>query len=142
MQLLEYGLRPKKDYLMIAPWKDLYKLTEYWKEELSFYEDELHFFENVLTVYEGPDNEEPELRQLINDTAIQLRNLMIQTDLHLAHLGKIIKEADNTEDLLFREEHDVLEDNIIAFTNAFRQLRQKMFKTVERKIPQSANSHK
>jgi Zn-dependent M32 family carboxypeptidase len=135
MKLLEYRLRPKRDYLMVAPWQELYKLTEYWKEELAFYEEELQFFDNLVTLYEGPDRKAPELRQLLNDTRLQLRTLMNQADTHLAHLGKVVRDADNSDDELFREEHNVLEDNIYALTGAFRQLKQKLFKTVEHKIP-------
>lgn len=139
MRILEYRLRPKKDFLMVAPWQELYKLTEHWKDELGFYQDELQFLENLLTVYEGPDTEAPEFRQLLNDTRIQLHALMIQTDTHLAHLGKIIKEFDNSEDLLFREEHDLLEDAINSFMTAFRQLKQKLFKAAENNISLRAN---
>ncbi|WP_121357453.1 hypothetical protein [Flavisolibacter nicotianae] len=139
MKLLEYRLRPKKDFLMVAPWQELYKLTEYWKNELGFYQDELQFLENLLTVYEGPDTEAPEFRQLLSDTRIQLHNLMIQTDTHLAHLGKIIKEADNSDDLLFREEHDLLEDAINSFMAAFRQLKQRLFKAAENNMSLRAN---
>jgi hypothetical protein len=60
---------------------------------------------------------------------------MIQVDQHLAHLGKVIKEAYNSEDLLFRQEHNVLEDNISAFIDSFRQTKQRLFKTVAKKIP-------
>lgn len=139
MRLLEYRLRPKKDFLMVAPWQELYKLTEHWKDELSFFEEELQFLENLLTVYEGPDQEATEFRQLLNDTRIQLHALMIQTDTHLAHLGKIIKEADNSEDLLFREEHNVLEDAINSFMTAFRQLKQKLFNAAKNNISLRAN---
>lgn len=139
MRLLEYRLRPKKDFLMVAPWQELYKLTEHWKDELGFFQDELQFLEKLLTVYEGLDTEAPEFRQLLNDTRIQLHALVIQTDTHLSHLGKIIKEADNSEDLLFREEHNVLEDAINSFMTAFRQLKQKLFKTVENKMSHRAN---
>jgi hypothetical protein len=64
---------------------------------------------------------------------------MIQTDQHLAHIGKIIKEFDNNDDLLFRQEHNVLEDNIIAFERYFRDLKQKLFKTVGRKMNPAIN---
>ena len=135
MKLLEYRLRPKKDYLMVAPWEELYELTEYWKEELAFYLEELQFFDNLVTVWEGPDREAPELRQMLDDTRLQLRTLMNQADTHLAHIGKVVREFDNSDDELFRDEHDVLEDNIHAFTVAFRQLKQKLFNTVKHEIP-------
>ena len=136
MKLLEYRLRPKRDYLMVAPWQELYELTEYWKKELDFYEEELQFFDNLVTLYEGPDGEAPELRQLLNDSRLQISNLKNQAETHLAHLGKVVRDSDNSDDGLFREEHNVLEDNIHAFADAFRQLKQKLFKTVEHKIPQ------
>ncbi len=142
MKLLEYRLRPKRDYLMVAPWQELYELTEYWKKELAFYEEELQFFDNLVTLYEGPDGEAREWRQLLDDTRLQLRNLMNQADTHLAHLEKVIRDADLSDDELFREEHNVLEDNISAFTGAFRQLKQKLFKTVEHKIPLPTTNNK
>lgn len=135
MKLLEYRWRPGKDYLKVAPWEELFRLTEFWKNELAFYEEELHFFEDLVAIYESDsDKDMQQLKQLIGDTFLQLRSLMIQTDQHLAHIGKIIKEADLNDDLLFRDEHDVLEDNILAFEQSFRELKQKLFKTVGRKM--------
>jgi hypothetical protein len=75
---------------MVAPWQELYKLTEYWKEEQAFYEEEFQFYDNLVTLYEGPDGDAPELRQLLNDTRLQERSLMNQADTHLAHLGKVV----------------------------------------------------
>lgn len=120
---------------MLAPWEELYKLTEQWKKDLSFYQEELNFLETLLFLYNSkpPANTE-QLKQLIKDTSIQLKSLIIQADLHLAHLGKIIKEVDNSEDLLFREEHDILEDNINAFVQSFRELKQKLFIAAEQGI--------
>ena len=124
---------------MIAPWEELYRLTEQWKKDLSFYEDELHFFENLLHIYGNqPDNTITLLKDLVNDSLIQLQSLMIQADQHLAHLGKIIKENDNSEDLLFREEHDILEDNINAFVQALFHLKQKLFAAIEQKMHEPA----
>jgi hypothetical protein len=132
--LLEYRWRPEKDYLKLAPWEELFRRTESWKNELAFYEDELHFFEDLISLNEtDSDKNIQQLKQSISDAFLQLKSLMIQTDQHLAHIGKIIKESDNNDDLLFREEHNVLEDNIIAFERFFRDLKQKLFKTVGKK---------
>ncbi|TCJ14590.1 hypothetical protein EPD60_11450 [Flaviaesturariibacter flavus] len=135
MKLLEYRLRPNRDYLTGAPWQELYSLTEYWKEELAFYEEELRFFDNLITRYEGRDQQGEALRQMLNDTRQQIRTLRDQADTHLDHVGKMVRNADNKDDGLFREEHNVLEDNIYAFIGAFRQLKQKLLKTLEHKIP-------
>ena len=134
MKLLEYRLRPKRDYLMVAPWQELYELAEYWKEELVFYEEELGFFDSLLRRYEGPGQEAQELRQMLGDTRLQIRTLTNQADTHLAHVGKMVRDADNSNDVLFREEHNVLEDNIYAFSGAFRELKQKLLKALEHKI--------
>jgi len=140
MKLLEYRLRPGNDYLKLAPWEELFRLTEFWKKELAFYEEELHFFEDIIVINEtDSDKDTQQLKQFIRDMFLQLRSLMIQTDQHLAHIGKIIKESDNNDDLLFREEHNVLEDNIIAFERSFRDLKQKLFKTVGRKMNPGIN---
>jgi hypothetical protein len=132
MKLLEYRLRPKSDYLMLAPWEELYRLTEQWKKDLLFYKDELTFLDKLLTLYgERSNPDTAKSRDLNNDAITQLRSLIKQTDQHLAHLGKIIKQADNSEDLLFREEHNVLEDNINAFLESFQQQKRNLFRVVE-----------
>jgi hypothetical protein len=135
MKLLEYSLRPKSDYIMLAAWEDLYKLTEYWKKELEFYLDEVRFFDNLIGYYNtGEESELNELVDLVKQTRAELRTIMVQTDEHLAHLGKVIKEVNKKEDNLFREEHNVLEDNINAFTQAFRQLKNKIYSKLEHRI--------
>jgi hypothetical protein len=132
MKLLEYRLRPKSDYLMLAPWEELYRLTEQWKKDLLFYKDELNFFEKLLRLYAKASTPGlVQLKERTTDTFAQLRLLDAQTDQHLAHLGKIITQADNSEDLLFRTEHNVLEDNINAFLESFRLLKQNAFSAAE-----------
>jgi hypothetical protein len=140
MKLLEYRLRPKSDYLMLAPWEELYRLTEQWKKDLSFYEDELQFLKDLVLLNSmKSDSSVAKLKELVNDSLTQLRLLIAQTDQHLGHLGRVIKEADNREDLLFREEHDVLEDNINAFLQAFRLLKQKLFVEVGQRMHEQVN---
>jgi hypothetical protein len=63
----------------------------------------------VLINENDSDEDTQQLKQSISDTFLQRRSLMIRTDPHLAHIGKMIKESDNNEDLLFRHEHKVLE---------------------------------
>lgn len=126
---------------MIAPWEELFRLTEQWKKDLSFYEDELHFFENLILRYDNrSDKDMVLLKELVSDSLKQLKSLMKQADEHLAHLGKVIKDADNSDDLLFREEHDILEDNINAFVQSLFELKPKLFAAIEQKLHEPARN--
>jgi hypothetical protein len=138
MNLLEYRLRPKSDYIIIASWEKVYSLSAHWKNNLSFYEDELHFLAATLSLKENHGEQGYKtMKQLLADLLVQVRSLLHQTDLHLVHLGRFIKnprEADASGDLLFREEHNVLEDNIVAFEQALRQTKEKLFKLAGERV--------
>lgn len=130
MKLLEYRLRPKSDYLIIASWEKVYGLSSHWKNNLTFYEDELHFLATMFSQENYGEQEYKTMKQFLADLLVQVRSLLHQTDLHLTHLSRIIKnpaEINNSADLLFREEHNILEDNIYAFEQALRQTKERLF---------------
>ena len=140
MEQFEYRSRPKSNYIMEATWQELYKLAEHWKNELAFYKDEIRFFKKLSAKYNYIKNPKfEELKQRVDDAELQLKILHAQTEEHLKHITQFIKmleegqETDN-EDHIFREEHNLMEDNIMAFANAFWQLRKAIFTEAEQYI--------
>jgi len=141
MKLLEYRFRPKSEYIIKAPWKELYTLTEYWKKELSFYEEEILFYEKLVEAYNSDNSPKlAELSNMLRDAEGQLKAINAQTDEHLLHIKEILEKSDNSQDLLFKEEHNVLEDNIAAFIKAFRQIRQSLMDEIQHHIQQPATA--
>ncbi len=140
MEPFEYRLRPKSNYMMNASWQELYKLTEYWKTELAFYADEIRFFKKLLSTYNYTKHPNLEkINLIVEDAETQLKSIQKQIEEHLRHIAKFIKMLDegqktDNEDYVFREEHDVLEDNISAFIDASRKLKKTVFTEVEQYI--------
>jgi hypothetical protein len=131
----QFRYRPKSDYLMQATWQELYKLAEHWKSELQFYADELRFFGKLVSSYDGSsDPELVQVNRMIKDAGIQLKSISSQTEEHLKHIGQVLTGKSPGQDMLFREEHNVLEDNIAAFIQAVRNLRIKLFSEIEEYI--------
>ncbi len=141
MEQPEYRFRPKANYMMEATWQELYKLTEHWKNDLAFYEDEIRFFKKILSTYANQaGSKQEELTKRVEDADIQLKVFQKQTDEHLKHIAQFIKvldtgqEIENNEDYVFREEHNLLEDNIAVFTDVFWKLKKTVFTEAEQNI--------
>ena len=134
----EYRHRPKSDYLMTAPWQELYKLTEHWLKDLSFYADEMRFFEKLLSAFSYiPNANVGKAADLIKDTSKQLKNITAQIEKHQQHIAKLITNPSDNEDYVFRQEHDMLEDTMTAFTDSYKQLKNNLYKEAGQFIPDS-----
>jgi len=134
----EYRHRPKSDYLMTAPWQELYKLTEHWIKDLSFYADEMRFFEKLLSAFSYiPNANVGKAADLIKDTSKQLKNITAQIEKHQQHIAQLITNPGDNEDYVFRQEHDVLEDTMTAFTDSYKQLKNNLYKEAGQFIPDS-----
>lgn len=137
MKLLEYRFRPKSDYYMQAPWQELYKRIEHLKREISFYEIEINFYiKLVIAFHHSEDQNLVKTEQLVKDAGEQVTNINSQIDEHLGHIAKFIEGGDKTQDLLYREEHNLLEDTISSFINSFRDIRGKLFSEIEKYLQQ------
>ena len=134
----EYRHRPKSDYLMTAPWQELYKLTEHWIKDLSFYADEMRFFERLLSAFSYiPNANVGKAADLIKDTSKQLKNITAQIEKHQQHIAQLIQKPNDNEDYVFRQEHDMLEDTMTAFTDSYKQLKNNLYKEAGQFIPDS-----
>jgi hypothetical protein len=139
MKLLEYRFRPKSDYYLKAPWKELYKHTEHLKHEISFYTVEVDFFEKLIAAYHHPEDANlVKVEQLVNDACQQIKTIHSQIDEHLLHVAQFLEDGDNTKDLLFREEHNIIEDTVSSFIGSFREMRNKLFSDLEKYIHEPA----
>ena len=130
-KLIEFRYRPKDDFLIRASWEELYSLTSHWISELTFYADEILFFERLLKTHNSmKDPKLEEMDHMIIDMNVQLRSIVKQTDEHLNHIIQFLK-GNPDQAYLFREEHNVLEDTIVAFTKEFQTLRRTLFAEME-----------
>lgn len=135
----EYRHRPKSDYLLTAPWQELYKLTEHWIKDLSFYADEMRFFERILSTFGHiPNVNVGKAGELVKDTSQQLKNITAQIEKHQKHLAQLIQKGEqDNEDYVFRQEHNMLEDTMTVFIDSYRQLKNNLYKEAGRFIPDS-----
>jgi hypothetical protein len=138
METPEYAHRPKSDFLMSAPWQELYKLTEHWLKDLSFYSDELHFFKRLLSAFSYfPNPNISKANEMVQDASTQLKTITTQIEKHQKHIAQLMKNAGDNEDYVFRQEHNVLEDTITAFIDSYRQLKSQLYSEAGRFIPDS-----
>lgn len=139
MEANEYRPRPKSDYMMSAPWQELYKLTEHWLKDLSFYADELRFFEKLLSAFSYfPNPNIAKANDLVKDASTQLKNITTQIEEHQKHIAQLIKSTSiDNEDYVFRQEHNLLEDTITAFIDSYRQLKSQLYSEAQKFIPDS-----
>jgi hypothetical protein len=116
-----YRNRPKGDYLRDAKWQDLHELTDQWQGDLEFQLYEIDFLDSLIDTYfvkllvqENLD----ELRELQIDlykAKTQSEKLLERINKHLDHIGELLSKSLKIDDLVFRFEHERLEDDISQF---------------------------
>ena len=116
-----YRNRPKGDYLRDAKWQDLHELTDEWQGDLEFQLYEIDFLDSLIDTYfvkllvqENLD----ELRELQIDlykAKTQSEKLLERINKHLNHIGELLSKSSKIDDLVFRFEHERLEDDISQF---------------------------
>ncbi|WP_299107635.1 hypothetical protein [uncultured Winogradskyella sp.] len=133
----DFRYRPKDKYIQQADWQKLYVLTDHWKSDLLFYNDDLRFLHHLIDKYflwiskkENIDMvEEIEVNLLKIDKQCALLSERVNTHLH--HLKELIDNPFVFVSEKFRDEHELLEDDLAQFLKDFRDNRKEIFKITE-----------
>lgn len=129
-----YRNRPKGNYIVEAEWQDLLKLTVEWQDNLEFQLYEIEFLDSLIDTYfvkllvqENLD----ELRELqieLYQAKNQSKKLLKRIEKHLNHIGEVLRENFEYNDLVFRAEHQQLEDDVSEFITNQKVAKFKVFK--------------
>jgi len=129
----ELRLRPHSNYLITAPWQELYLLTKRWKSDLTFYNYEINFFiglvdknfiwitdkENIIQVQHLVNI----LKHLSKEREILDRNITK----HLNYLRLFLKNEYSHDQQLFRADHIDLENKLVLFSKSLRATKKDVF---------------
>lgn len=129
--------RPKDNYIHEASWEQLYVLTEHWKSDMLFYKDDLRFLHHLIDNYflllskrENIDMvQEIEVKLLEVDKQCDM--LLEKINKHLHHLAELIDDPFIFVSDTFRNEHELLEDDLAQFVKDFRANRKEIFTITE-----------
>lgn len=133
----DFRYRPKDKYIQDADWDKLYVLTEHWKSDLLFFTDDLRFLHHLIDKYflwiskkENIDMvQEIEVNLLKIDKQCAL--LSESVNKHIHHLKELIDNPFVYVSERFRDEHELLEDDLAQFVKDFRNNRREIFKITE-----------
>ena len=133
----DFRNRPKDNYIHEADWEQLYVLTEHWKSDLLFFRDDLRFLHHLIDKYflwiskkENIDKvRDIEVNLLEIDK--QCDSLLEKTSKHLHHLAELIDDPFTYVSDKFRDEHEILEDELAQFVKDFRKNRKEVFTITE-----------
>ena len=129
-----YRNRPKGQYIFEANWKDLYILTERWQNDLELQCYEIEFLERLIETYFVKlllrENIEV-IRELQRDLFLaknRVKKLLQQIEAHLSQIINLLNEPFKFDILIFRYEHEQLEDQISQFIKNQNVVRYTVFK--------------
>ena len=133
----DFRNRPKDNYINEADWQKLFILTEHWKSDLEFYKDDLRFLHHLIENYFMwlTKNENIEMVKEIGANVFKVEKqcalLIKKTNKHLHHLAELMENPFAYDSHKFREEHEILEDELAQFLIDFRKNRKEVFKITE-----------
>ena len=129
-----YRNRPKGQYIFEATWKDLYILTERWKNDLELQCNEIEFLERLIETYFVKlllrENIEV-IRELQRDLYLakdRAKKLLQHIEAHLSQIINLLNEPFKFDIPIFRYEHEQLEDHISQFIKNQNIVRYTVFK--------------
>jgi len=144
-------LRPHGNYIITAPWQELYLLTKHWKSDLTFYNYEINFFiglvdknfiwitdkENIIQVQHLVNM----LMHLSKEREIIDRNIIK----HLNYLRLFLKNDYSHDQQSFRADHIDLENKLMLFAKSLRATKKDVFTISEqilsKEMPESLTDH-
>ncbi len=142
-----YRTRPKGNYIQNTDWEELYVLTKHWKSDLTFYKQDLHFLHKLLNKYfiwitkkENLDAVKAIGQSILNDKQIG-KELISRVDEHLTHIAQTIDDPFKHDTRIFRDEHQVLEDDIAKFYKTVRENRKQVFSVTEHIVDSESLEH-
>lgn len=128
-----YRNRPKGVYIQEATWQELYMLTESWKNDLEFYLLDVKFLERLVDAFfvklltNQNFDEIRELQSKLLERKNQCENLLKRIQIHFAHIVELIDNPFMYDTLVFRAEHELLEDEISEFKLMLKAVRYVVF---------------
>ena len=128
-----YRSRPKGNYIQEATWQELYMLTENWKNDLEFYLLDIEFLERLVDTYLVKlltNQNFDELRELqgeLLERKKQCKKLLNYIQIHFSHIVDLIDNPIVYDALVFRAEHELLEEEISEFKIMLKAVRYTVF---------------
>ena len=141
------SLRPKSDYLYTASFGELYKLTQRWAQEMNFYKDEINFLYKLVDKYFTlllKDEDITVLQSLIKHIDLvkreheQLRSSISE---HLKHLAVLAENPFSQDEVQFRDEHAILEEELEQLILEFKSTKKEVFALTEHAIATDKLKH-
>ena len=129
----DYRNRPKGNFIQEASWQELYMLTESWKNDLELYSLDVKFLELLVDTYfvkllmNQNLDELRELQRELYKLNEQCENLLKLIKIHFTHIVDLIDEPLLYDALVFRTEHELLEEEISEFGRKIKAVRYAVF---------------
>ncbi len=132
-----YRNRPKGNYIQKATWKELYLLTESWKNVLEFYALEIEFLESLIETYfvkllvQENFDVLRELQRDLLEAKKQRKSMQQRIQIHSTKIIDLIDEPFNLHASNFRNTHEQFEDEISEFKAVLEILIYTIFKVTK-----------
>ena len=136
----DFRNRPKDNFIQEATWEQLYVLTGHWKSDILFYQEDLKFLHHLIDKYflylSKKENIDLVLEIEVNLLIVekQCDALLERISKHLHHLSALVDDPFTYVSDKFRDEHELLEDDLSQFLKDFRQNRKEVFAITEHMI--------
>ena len=136
----DFRHRPKDNFIQEATWEQLYVLTGHWKSDILFYQEDLKFLHHLIDKYflylSKKENIDLVLEIEVNLLIVekQCDALLERISKHLHHLSALVDDPFTYVSDKFRDEHELLEDDLSQFLKDFRQNRKEVFAITEHMI--------
>jgi len=144
---MEFRTRPKSNYLLDAEWQELHALTTHWQSDIVFFGDELRFIDLLIDKYfmSLVDKENiavtKEVAAKLSDIKKIYESLHQKVLKHLRHIENLMVEPFALDASVFRNEHVMLEDELVAFVKNFREIKHRVFQLTDRVVKTEKQKH-
>ncbi|MFT7611281.1 MAG: hypothetical protein ACI9J3_000223 [Parvicellaceae bacterium] len=145
--MTEIRLRPKTDFMQKADLSQILILTQHWVSDLLFFFDELKFFTHLVDKYfilllkEENINKAQIIVTNIHKFEKEVNHLKDKIQNHIDYLEKLYDVNANTDEALFREQHEDLEQEMTDLIKQFRETKQEVFSLSKRMMETEKLSH-
>ena len=144
---MEFRTRPKRTYLLEAEWQELHALTVHWQSDLIFFGDELRFIDLLIDKYFTSLVDENHIA-ITKDVAAKLSHIKKSYDSLYQQVLKHLKLIENlmvnqfaSDTSAFRNEHAMLEDELVSFVKNFRDVKRSVFQLTDQVIKDEKEKH-
>jgi len=144
---MEFRTRPKSNYLLDAEWQELHALTTHWQSDIVFFGDELRFIDLLIDKYfmSLVDKENiavtKEVAAKLSDIKKIYESLHQKVSKHLRHIENLMVDPFALDASAFRNEHVMLEEELVAFVKNFRDIKQRVFQLTDRVVKTEKQKH-